>query len=850
MSLLFTQNIFSQRTCATDDIHQQLLLTDSEYAQNRTLIEQQIEKYINEPHTKKRTVITIPVVVHVIYNTVSQNISDAQINSQIAILNQDFRKLNADWTNTPSVFQSAVADCEIEFCLAKRDPNGNATTGITRTSTTVTSFTSNNAMKYTAQGGKDGWDRNQYLNIWVCKLSGGLLGYAQFPGGYAPSDGIVCKNTAFGNMGSVIAPYNKGRTATHEIAHWLNLYHIWGDDGGSCSGSDLVGDTPNQGAEHYGCPSFPQVSSCSGGNGEMYMNYMDYTDDACMVMFTAGQKARMQATFNGVRSSLLTSMGCLPVTNCGNISGVHFTPASSTSQNVNWNAIPGATSYQVEYKLSTATTWSSMTVTTNTATLSGLVSGSAYDVRFLTYCNGGASNYSNVFSFRNGSCASSISNVNMTITNITNNSAKLDWSVVNGGVMVAYNIFYKKSTDNIWNIAQANTNTLTLNNLEQNVTYNIKIQLVCLNNPNAYSSFYNLAPSGAPINTTMNFNTLKKCDYTISELEAWNTYKSATTTNVGMAWTHPVSSDITSIGVEYYLGATPTWVSLTATAFNTGYGSATVNNVALNTSFTVRARAVCTNIGNVNTYGPYTNTYNFYTANNASPECTDVEPNNTSATATTITPSSSTTVVTTSKLSVLNDLDYFKITTTTAQPKLKLRLKNLPLNYSLSLYDASMNLIANALSNNIVEFRDIIYNDATVGATYYAKVYPTAPSNYDNNICYRLLTTVATNDFRYGTDYSKTEVGNFVSSNEKLDVEIYPNPAKDIVTIVLESNGNKLSQINLYNIQGQVIYSKEYAINEGQNNIPIELHAIPNGVYYLLVSSNGKKDRKKIVVSH
>src|SRR5207253_634101 len=120
---------------------------------------------------------------------------------------------------------------------------------------------------------------------------------AQFPGGPASTDGVV---VLYSSVGSIASPgtelhYNLGRSATHEIGHWLNLFHIWGDDNGSCNGSDQVSDTPNQGNNNFGCPSFPHTDNCASGNGVMFMNYMDYTDDDCMNMFTAGQKDRMQA---------------------------------------------------------------------------------------------------------------------------------------------------------------------------------------------------------------------------------------------------------------------------------------------------------------------------------------------------------------------------------------------------------------------------------------------------------------------------------------------------------------------------------------------------------------------------
>ncbi|MBI4929135.1 MAG: T9SS type A sorting domain-containing protein [Bacteroidetes bacterium] len=267
--------------------------------------------------TTQSTLYTIPVVFHVVYNTAAQNVSDNCLNAQLAVLNADYRKLNTDWTKvTQPGWAALVADCEVNFCLATKDPAGAATTGITRTSTSVTSFSTNNAVKYTAQGGYDVWDRTKYLNIWVCNLGGGLLGYAQFPGGAAATDGVVI-NYAYmvGSAGCGIAPYNLGRTATHEVGHYLNLYHIWGDDGSACTGSDQVTDTPNQASENYTCWAAGTVKTdacATASPGFMWMNYMDYTDDACMYMFTAGQKARVQACLFSSRSGLNTSAA----TNC------------------------------------------------------------------------------------------------------------------------------------------------------------------------------------------------------------------------------------------------------------------------------------------------------------------------------------------------------------------------------------------------------------------------------------------------------------------------------------------------------------------------------------------------------
>ncbi|MBV9963528.1 MAG: zinc metalloprotease [Parafilimonas sp.] len=304
--------------CSSYEVFQRMLQSDPSFAKNQQSIEQFTQKFLSRGGTSSmRTTIgtpvyTIPVIVHVVYHTTAQNISDAQIQSQIDVLNKDYQKLNTDVGGVPSVWTGLVADCQIQFCLATVDPSGNPTTGIRRVSTTKTSFSDNDAVKYTSKGGDDAWPAADYLNLWVCKLGGGLLGYAQFPGGKAATDGVVITYTGFGTVGSAKSPYNLGRSATHEIGHWLNLRHIWGDDGSKCTGSDLVDDTPNQGGQHFGCPKFPFVSCTNGPNGDMFMNYMDYTDDRCMFMFTNGQKSRMYATLvtGGSRHSVTISGKC------------------------------------------------------------------------------------------------------------------------------------------------------------------------------------------------------------------------------------------------------------------------------------------------------------------------------------------------------------------------------------------------------------------------------------------------------------------------------------------------------------------------------------------------------------
>lgn len=255
----------------------------------------------------KLSVIRIPVVVHVLYKTDAENISDEQIKSQIEALNRDYRRKNQDTTNTPVRFRSIAADVQIEFVLATVDPDGRATTGIVRKQCNRASWEADDKIKTSKNGGDDAWDSHSYLNIWVGKINK-VLGYSTFPGTDPALDGVVITYNAFGTINTT-APYQMGRTAVHEVGHWLNLKHIWGDD--HC-GDDFVDDTPKQGYYTIGCPGGAFRYSCDNGSlGDMYMNYMDFTDDACMNLFTEGQKTRMRSLFavGGARSSILTSKG-------------------------------------------------------------------------------------------------------------------------------------------------------------------------------------------------------------------------------------------------------------------------------------------------------------------------------------------------------------------------------------------------------------------------------------------------------------------------------------------------------------------------------------------------------------
>ena len=281
-----------ERTCASHEKHVQMMGL-AKYSEAQQQIEAHTAQWTPVVEAQRAAgqsvVVTIPVVFHVLYANSTQNISDAQIQSQLDILNEDFRRLNADQDN----IWSQAADTEIEFCLASFDPDGAPTNGILRVPTSVNSFGTNDAMKFSSQGGSDAWPASDYLNYWVCNLGGGLLGYAQFPGGPANTDGVVCGYQYTGDIGTATAPFNLGRTGTHEVGHWLNLRHPWGNSNNpgladNCDEDDNVSDTPNT----IGWTNCGNLYGETCGSLDNVQNYMDYS--YCGRMFTQGQKDRMR----------------------------------------------------------------------------------------------------------------------------------------------------------------------------------------------------------------------------------------------------------------------------------------------------------------------------------------------------------------------------------------------------------------------------------------------------------------------------------------------------------------------------------------------------------------------------
>ena len=291
-------SVASRKSCPSEEIRANLLANDADAKARYLALENGTEKFIQARKAGRVLAdgtIEIPVVVNVLYRTSAENISDARIAEQISVLNKDFGATNSDISKVPSEFSAVAAgDTKVRFRLAKT----------VRKSTTVRSWKTNDAMKKSSSKGIDATDPTQYFNIWVVGDMSSILGYATFPESSGLwNDGVVLAAPFVGVTGAS-APYNLGRTATHEVGHYLNLRHIWGD--ANC-GSDLVADTPTQTTANYGKPTYPLMNTCGGvSRSVMFMNYMDYVDDAAMFMFSAGQKDRMQAvlTSTGARKGL------------------------------------------------------------------------------------------------------------------------------------------------------------------------------------------------------------------------------------------------------------------------------------------------------------------------------------------------------------------------------------------------------------------------------------------------------------------------------------------------------------------------------------------------------------------
>lgn len=491
LSISFSSNALAQRRCATMDHLHQLEQRYPRLHRKMEMIEKstQSQLRVKSPWTSSRQIIRIPVVVHVLYESKEQNISDRQILSQIQVLNQDYRRKNSDTIYTDPYFLPRASDSRIEFVLANRDPRGRVSTGITRTYTSKTAFSpGENDVKSSSTGGVDPWPTDQYLNIWVCNLGMGVLGYSQFPGGPVSTDGVVIDYEFFGAMGTVKAPFNKGRTATHEIGHYLNLRHIWGD--GPCGFDDFVEDTPPAESPNSGCAQVRYT--CSGR--DMVQNFMDYTDDACMNLFTKGQVARMRALFSpgGFRESILNSSGYIHEELPEEViaaplaipDSLHVLGIEDNGASLAWQKVWEADEYIVKLRSVQKPQWYSDTFESNRVRISRLPSCESYVFQVASKRRGEVSRYSKPFIFKTTGCPLEVP-VQLHARAVGEKRALLEWRGVVGAD--SYLIEYKQQGVRKVYRHQQETSSMILNGLLPGARYLFRVKAIAYNKESQFS---------------------------------------------------------------------------------------------------------------------------------------------------------------------------------------------------------------------------------------------------------------------------------------------------------------------------------------------------------------------------
>lgn len=308
--IIVSQHITAQKAvCGFNEILDRQSKTDTSLIQRFVKTNQVLTEAVrnNENIISTRNEIIIPTVIHIVWSRPEENINDLIVLEQIDILNHDFNSENKDLANVPIEFQSLIAQTGIRFCLASKDPRGMPTSGIVRVKTKEEAIGTKDNLFFSDLGGSDAWDTKSYLNIWIANTGEFLTGFGTFPDQVkAEKQGVVVHPKYFGKNTS--SRYNLGRVTVHEVGHYLGLNHLW-DNNSNCDTDDGVPDTPFQQLGYTGCPTHPQTSC---GSIDMYMNFMDYVDDDCMVMFTQGQMERMIATLNIYRPKLIDSqVGCI-----------------------------------------------------------------------------------------------------------------------------------------------------------------------------------------------------------------------------------------------------------------------------------------------------------------------------------------------------------------------------------------------------------------------------------------------------------------------------------------------------------------------------------------------------------
>ena len=793
----------SGRICGTMEHLAALKNSDPTLQSRMQAIEQQTSNYVASQNISRTTAVTvtIPVVFHVVYATAAQNISDAQCIAQLNQLNLDYARLNSDTNNTPAIFKSLAANTKIQFCLAQRDPSGLATTGIIHKSTTTTSFTTNDNVKKSTTGGDNAWSATSYLNIWTCNLSGGVLGYAQFPGGAAATDGVVLLYSSVGSFvkPGTATPYQLGRTATHEVGHWLNMYHIWGD---ATCGNDLVGDTPLHTTANYGCPAAGIKSTCTGTPVMMTMNYMDYTDDACMNMFTLGQTTRMNALFatGGTRIGLLTSLGCQPpsVATCGLATTLAATSITSSGATLGWTAVSGAASYNVQYRVVGAATWTSTTSTTNSKAITGLTASSNYEFQVQTVCTGSTSAFSasatfttlpatgcsDTYEANNTSATAKTITSNTSISALINSTTDVDWysfttTAPNTNIKVALSALPADYDVSLYNSAltllgsSQNTGTTAeqiISNTATAGTYYIKVNGF---NSAAMGNYNFTAGTAAPLSVPSKI--------TVSSLVQGN--NNGTTVMVTNA---SVSSGYTGASGTYNAGAAARTGVLNTAASGSAYFeftlTPTAGNIATLTGISFGSRATST--------GPLAyairSSLDGYVAN---------------ITSGTLTNTSAWTLISNTALSVSS-------------------ASGTAITFRIYGYNGTGTASANTANWRI----DDINLTGSV-------------NSFNATQCYSLIANTGATAYRIMQVSAKSS-----------DVTIYPNPASDHLNIDYVASKNMQTQLQVVDQLGRIVLTKSAFLFSGKNKIVLNTSSLIRGVYSIRINDASNSNVGKFVI--
>ena len=772
--------------------------------------------------------------------------------------------------------------------MAQRDPNGAATNGIIHKATTVTTFNFDDKVKYTASGGDNAWPSNSYLNIWSCNLGGGLLGYAQFPGGANATDGVVILYSSIGSNNSpgTATPYHLGRTATHEVGHWLNLRHIWGD--ANC-GDDLVNDTPTQQTSNSGCPTFPHITCSNGANGDMYMNYMDYTNDACMNMFTIGQTTRMNSLFatGGIRSSLSNSLGCTPITSsCGAVSGISTTATTSNGTTLNWTAVTGALSYNIQYRILENPIWSSTTSTSNSKLISGLIASSNYEIQVQSVCVSGLSVFSPSVNFSTTASTCNMA-TGLFAASYSSTTASLGWAASTGAV--SYNIQYRKTGTANWTITSSTTNNIVLSGLLPSSIYEYQVQTVCASGLSAYTTSTNFATiastvctdvyepnntSGTsktiPINNSISglINTAADADWYNFRTTTPNTNVKINLTNLAADYDvvlydsllNVIGSGLnasttaeqiianTTVARKYFVKVNGfNYVNLTTYNFSSGTTSAIIPTAKISISPITSGNnngitTLITNASASSGYTGFSGTFNAGVAARIGALSTitsgsayfqfTITPNVGNAiTITGINFGSRSTTTGPKSYSIRSSIDNYATNiatgTLTNTSTWALKLNNVNISAGLGAPITFRIYGYNGTGSNIANTANWRIDDiAVLGSS----------NGFNATSCYNLNISTGSTNFK----------PNQISNNSS--ISIYPNPAHQMLNIDFSSNHASPLQIKVLDQMGRIIINKNTNAVQGKNIIPINVSRLQKGIYYLIINGSSNNSTHKFMV--